>query len=82
MTNPATDTPAAHLSQVILHDGLPGDLPPMIEADRAQAVLDLEGAQLLRAARGRARPLRAHAGRAGRAAAVRHPRRGHAPNHP
>jgi uncharacterized protein (UPF0262 family) len=42
MTNPATDTPVAHLSQVILHDGFPGDLPPMIEADRAQAVLDLE----------------------------------------
>ena len=42
MTIMATETPAARLSRVILHDELPGDLPPMIEADRAQAVLDLE----------------------------------------
>jgi uncharacterized protein (UPF0262 family) len=37
-----TDKAGPHLSRVILNDGLPSDLPPMIEADRAQAVLDLE----------------------------------------
>jgi uncharacterized protein (UPF0262 family) len=42
MTMTATDTPVPHLSRVMLQDGLPGDLPPMIEADRARAVLDLE----------------------------------------
>lgn len=34
--------PRPHLSRVILSDGIPGDLPPMVEADRAQAVMDLE----------------------------------------
>ncbi|HTI02783.1 MAG TPA: UPF0262 family protein [Acidisoma sp.] len=36
--------PAAppHLSRIILSDGIPADLPPMVEADRAQAVMDLE----------------------------------------
>jgi uncharacterized protein (UPF0262 family) len=33
---------APHLSRVILNDGIPADLPPMVEADRNQAVLDLE----------------------------------------
>jgi uncharacterized protein (UPF0262 family) len=42
MTNAGTDAPVPHLSRVVLEDGLPRDLPPMIEADRAQAVLDLE----------------------------------------
>jgi uncharacterized protein (UPF0262 family) len=42
MTQRPADAPAPHLSRVILNDGLPSDLPPMIEADRAQAVLDLE----------------------------------------
>jgi uncharacterized protein (UPF0262 family) len=42
MTPRPADTPKPHLSRVILNDGLPSDLPPMIEADRAQAVLDLE----------------------------------------
>jgi uncharacterized protein (UPF0262 family) len=42
MTERTADTPKPHLSRVILNDGLPSDLPPMIEADRAQAVLDLE----------------------------------------
>jgi uncharacterized protein (UPF0262 family) len=42
MTPRPADAPKPHLSRVILNDGLPSDLPPMIEADRAQAVLDLE----------------------------------------
>ncbi len=42
MTMTPTDKAGPHLSRVILNDGLPSDLPPMIEADRAQAVLDLE----------------------------------------
>jgi uncharacterized protein (UPF0262 family) len=42
MTQRPADAPKPHLSRVILNDGLPSDLPPMIEADRAQAVLDLE----------------------------------------
>jgi uncharacterized protein (UPF0262 family) len=42
MTERTADAPKPHLSRVILNDGLPSDLPPMIEADRAQAVLDLE----------------------------------------
>ena len=37
-----TLSPKPHLSRVILEDGIAGDLPPMIEADRAQAVRDLE----------------------------------------
>jgi uncharacterized protein (UPF0262 family) len=41
MQTPA-DASKPHLSRVILNDDLPSDLPPMIEADRAQAVLDLE----------------------------------------
>jgi uncharacterized protein (UPF0262 family) len=36
------DRPAPYLSRIILNDGIPSDLPAMIEADRAQAVLDLE----------------------------------------
>lgn len=40
MIIPAPDRP--HLSRVILSDGIPSNLPPMVEADRAQAVSDLE----------------------------------------
>ena len=39
---PAPLTPAPHLSHVILNDGIPSHLPPMVEADRAQAIMDLE----------------------------------------
>ena len=42
MTMTAGEKAFPRLSRVLLLDGAPGDLPPMIEADRAQAVLDLE----------------------------------------
>ncbi|MBW4023604.1 MAG: UPF0262 family protein [Proteobacteria bacterium] len=42
MTKPPPQAPLPHLSRVMLDDGLPGGLPPMIEADRARAILDLE----------------------------------------
>jgi uncharacterized protein (UPF0262 family) len=42
MTTTRPRSSAPYLSRVILNDGIPSDLPPMIEADRAQAVLDLE----------------------------------------
>jgi uncharacterized protein (UPF0262 family) len=41
MTTPA-DASTPRLSRVILDDGLPSDLPVVIEADRAQAILELE----------------------------------------
>lgn len=34
----------AHLSRIVLADGLPADLPPLLEADRAQAIADIETA--------------------------------------
>jgi uncharacterized protein (UPF0262 family) len=40
MTRP--DPAAPRLSRIILNDGITADLPPMVEADRAQAVRDLE----------------------------------------
>lgn len=42
MTKASPQAPIPHLSRVVLDDGLPSDLPPMIEADRAQAIVDLE----------------------------------------
>lgn len=37
-----SEPPAPHLSRVILNDGIPAHLPPMVEADRAQAITDIE----------------------------------------
>lgn len=34
--------PSPHLARVILSEGIPANLPPMVEADCAQAVADLE----------------------------------------
>lgn len=39
-------TSSPHLARIILSDGIPAGLPPMIEADRAQAIADLEAGNL------------------------------------
>jgi uncharacterized protein (UPF0262 family) len=38
----SNEIPHPHLSRVVLSGGIPENLPPMIEADRAQAIQDLE----------------------------------------
>ncbi|MCB8880455.1 UPF0262 family protein [Acidisoma cellulosilytica] len=40
MTNPSASPP--HVSRIALEDKFPGHLPPLVEADRAQAIMDLE----------------------------------------
>jgi uncharacterized protein (UPF0262 family) len=42
MTIPSDPQP--HLSSIILADGIPTDLPPLVEADLAQAIRDIETA--------------------------------------